>query len=238
MTRLAIAACLFLSSAAAVSAQTPAPPSNVIVTQGEATLKRPADRAWLTVSTEARDPNAASARKRNAEAMTTLQATLKDAGVPSEAIRTAAISVSPEFDYNNGRSTLRGYVARNQIEVRVDNLDRLAEIIDAVNAPKTIAVSVNGPRFDLKDERSARNEALRAAVEDAMSRAQAIAAGAKRSLGAIVRIDESGSGATPPPPMPMMMRVQTGSAPEPSTPIAPGEIEIQAQVRVTFEMAK
>lgn len=238
MTRLAMTASLLIAGAATGFAQAPVQPSNVIVTQGEATLKRPADRAWLTIATEARDANAANARKRNAEAMTTVQATLKNAGVPSEAIRTAAVSVSPEFEYNNGRSTLRGYVARNQIEVRVDNLDRLADVIDAVNAPKTIAVSVNGPRFDLKDERSARNEALRAAVEDAMSRAQAIAAGAKRALGAIVRIDESASGATPPPPMPMMMRVQSGSAPEPSTPIAPGEIEVQAQVRVTFEMAK
>jgi uncharacterized protein len=237
MIRLAFAGCLLLSSAATAVGQTPVQPQ-VIVTQGEATLRRPADRAWLRISTEARDPIAANARKRNAEAMTTLQATLKNTGVPSDAVRTAALSVSPEFDYNNGRSTLRGYVARNEIEVRVDNLDRLADVIDAVHAPKTIAISVNGPRFDLKDERTARNEALRLAVEDAISRAQAIAAGAKRSLGAILRIDESGSGARPPPPMPMMMRVQTGSAPEPSTPVTPGEIEVQAQVSVTFEMPK
>ena len=54
-----------------------------------------------------------------------------------------------------------------------------------------------------------------------MSRAQAIAAGAKRSLGAIVRIDEGSSGATP-PPMPMM-RVQAAPAADASTPITPGE---------------
>jgi uncharacterized protein YggE len=237
MTRLAMAVCLLLSSSAVVSAQAPAP-TPVIVTQGEATLKRPADRAWLTISTEARDPNAANARKRNAEAMTSVQATLKSAGLPSNAIRTAAVSVSPEFDYNNGRSTLRGYVARNQVEVRVDNLDRLADVIDAVTAPKTIAVSLHGPRFDLKDERAARNEALRAAVEDAMSRAQAVAAGAKRSLGGIIRIDENSAGATPQPPVPIMMRAQAGSSPEASTPINAGEIEVQASVRVTFEIAK
>ena len=136
-------------------AQVPAPLTNVIVTQGEATLKRAPDRAWLTVATEARDPRAAEARKRNAEAMTIVQTALKGAGVAADALRTTAVSVSPEFDYNNGRSTLRGYVARNQIEVRVDNLDRLSDIIDAVNAPKTVAISIHGPRFDLKDERAA-----------------------------------------------------------------------------------
>ena len=236
MTRLVLAACLLLSNAGGVAAQVPAPLTNVIVTQGEATLKRAPDRAWLTVSTEARDPRATEARTKNAEAMTIVQAALKGAGVSADALRTTAVSVSPEFDYNNGRSTLRGYVARNQIEVRVDTLDRLSDIIDAVNAPKTVAISVNGPRFDLKDERAARNEALRAAVEDAMSRAQAIAAGAKRSLGAIIRIDEGSSGSMP-PPMPMM-RMSAAQATDPSTPITPGEIEVQARVSVTVELAK
>jgi uncharacterized protein len=236
MTRLAIAACLLLSSATAVSAQGPAPLTNVIVTQGEATLKRAPDRAWLTVATETRDPRAAEARKRNAEAMTTVQATLKGAGLSGDALRTTGFSVSPEFDYNNGRSTLRGYVVRNQIEVRVDNLDRLSDILDAVNAPKTVAISVHGPRFDLKDERAARNDALRAAVEDAMSRAQAIAAGAKRSLGQIVRVDESSTSSMP-PPMPMM-RMAAAPAADASTPITPGEIEVQARVTVTVEIGK
>ena len=236
MTRLTIAACLLLATAAAVSAQTPAPAPHVIVTKGTATLKRPADRAWLTVATEARDANAATARTRNAEAMSAVQAALKRVGLPSDAIRTLGVSVSPEFDYNNGRSTLRGYVARNQIEVRVDDLDRLAEVIDAVNAPKTIAVSVNGPRFDLKDERATRNEALRAAVEDALSKAQAIAAGAKRSLGPIVRIDDSSTTGTP-PPMPMM-RMSAAAAADTATPVTPGDIEVEARVTVTVEMVK
>ena len=66
--------------------------------------------------------------------------------------------------------------------------------------------------------------------------AQAIAAGAKRSLGAIVRIDEGSSGATP-PPMPMM-RMSAAPAADASTPITPGEIEVQARVTVTVEIAK
>ena len=55
MTRLVFAVCLLASSAGVVAAQVPAPLPNVIVAQGEATLKRAPDRAWLTVSTEARD---------------------------------------------------------------------------------------------------------------------------------------------------------------------------------------
>ena len=70
----------------------------------------------------------------------------------------------------------RGYIARNQIDVRVDDLDRLGPAIDAAGASG--ATSMAGLRFDLKDRAGAEREALRLAVEDAMARAKAIAAGA------------------------------------------------------------
>ena len=62
MIRGVFAAWLLLMSAAAVSAQVPTPLTNVIVTQGEATLKRSADRAWLTV--EAEHPDLVTGRDR------------------------------------------------------------------------------------------------------------------------------------------------------------------------------
>src|SRR5262245_45659443 len=123
------------SFASPAFAQGPAPPP-AIVTQGEATLKRAPDRAWLTLATETRDTKAAEARSRNAEAMTAAQSALKGAGVRPDAIRTTGYSLTPEFDWNNGRSTLRGYVVRNQIEVRVDDLNKLSDVLDAVNSSK------------------------------------------------------------------------------------------------------
>ena len=235
MNRLAIVAIAALCAARPVFAQAPTPQTPVIVTQGEAVVKRAPDRAWLTVAAETRDPRAADARKRNAEAMTAVQSALKSAGVQADALRTTGFSISPEFDYNDGRSILRGYVVRNQIEVRVDNLDRLSDIIDAVNAPKNVAISMHGPRFDLKDERAARDEALGAAVEDALSRARALAAAAKRSVGSVIRIDEF---AVPPMPPPQPLMRMAAAAADTSTPITPGEIEVQARVSVTVEIAK
>jgi hypothetical protein len=234
---------VLLAAVASLLAVTPAmaqmpgmaPPVPSIVTQGEATLKRAPDRAWITVSTEARDPQAAAARSRNAEAMTAVQAALKSAGVAADAIRTTQVSVTPEFQWNNGKSTLRGYVARNQIEVRVDDLDKLSDILDAANSPKNVALSVNGPRFDLKNERAVQSEALSAAVQDALQRAQAIATGAKRSLGPIIRIEDQNTGMMPKQPIPMMM-ARAEAASDVSTPITPGEIEIHAQVMLTVEM--
>jgi uncharacterized protein YggE len=200
---------------------------------GEATIKRAPDRAWVSVTTETHDQRADEARRRDAAAMTTVQAALRSAGVADDAIRTTGYSLSPEMEYRDGRGILRGYVVRNHIEVRVDDLAWLPRILDTVNAPRDVAISVNGPRFDLKDRRAAESEALRLAVEDARSRAEALAAGAGRSLGAIVRLEDQHAGSSPPVPMVMAMRASAASAP---TPITPGEIEIQATVRLTIEL--
>jgi uncharacterized protein YggE len=132
----------------------PAPPP-VVVTQGEATLKRAADRAWLTVATETRDARPDEARRKGAEAMTAVQRAIRSAGLAADAIRTTGYSLTPEMDWNNGRGTLRGYVVRNQIDVRVDDLDDLPDVIDAANSSRNTALSIFGPRFDLKNAQAA-----------------------------------------------------------------------------------
>jgi uncharacterized protein YggE len=232
LAALVIAA--FAASAVPMSAQTPAAPP-VVVTQGEATVKRAPDRAWLTVATETRDSRAAEARRKSAEAMTDVQNALRGAGLAADAIRTTAFSLMPELEWANGRSTMRGYLVRNQIEVRVDSLDRLGEVIDAANSARSTTITVTGPRLGLKDEASAESEALRLAVAAAMSRAQAMAAGAKRTLGIVLRIEEHGRDMMP-PPQPVMMRNMAAQAGAVETPIAPGEIEVRAQVTVTVEL--
>ena len=228
-----LALAVMVVPARAQAPSVPAGPS-VIVTQGEATIKRAPDQAWLTIATETREPKAADARRLSAQGMTALQADVRRVGLGNDAIRTTGYSLVPEMDYKNGKGTVRGYLVRNQIEVRIDNLDRLSDVIDTVNTSRSTAVSVTGPRFSLKDEKSAQAEALREAVTSAMARAQAIAEGAKRTLGPIARIEDHNLGNNM-PPQPMMMRM-TASAESAPTPIEPGEVEVRALITLTVEL--
>ena len=137
----------------------------VTVTTGEGSVKRAPDRAWVTVSAESRAKSPREAQKLNADAMSAVLQKLKGAGLRGDAIQTRGYDLQPEFDYNNGRQTLRGYVARNSVEVRVDDLPSLGEILE--QAVSSGATSVSGVRFDLKDRAAAEREALRLAVADA-----------------------------------------------------------------------
>ena len=209
----------------------PAPQPPVIVTRGEATVKRAPDQAWVSIAAETRAQTPAEAQRLAAEAMTSVQEALKRAGVTADAIRTTGFSLQPDMDYQSGRARVRGYIARNQIEVRVDALDRLGAVLDA--AAGSGATSLAGLRFDLKARRTVEQEALKLAVEDALARAKAIASGAGATLGPIVRIDEQSDR---PMPVPYMAMREVAQASAPPTPVNPGEIEIQARVTLTVSV--
>ena len=222
-----LAAILVLPGVAAAQQNNQQPP--VIVTRGESVLKRAPDQAWVSIAAESRASTAAQAQQANADAMRAVQAALAKAGLPADAIKTTGYSMQPDMEYTGGRSRVRGYIARNSIEIRVDDLTKISAVIDA--AGQSGATNMSGLRFDLKDRANVEREALRLAVQDAMARARAIAAGANAQIGAIVRIDEQGG--FDPPPMPMY-RTQTATMAEaPQTPITPGEVEIRAQVTLT-----
>ncbi len=204
---------------------TPEAPS--IVSQGQAVVKQPADVAWVQIAVEARASRPEDARRQAATTMTSVMNILRRA-VPSDAIKTASFSVQPEMEYTNNRPQVRGYVARNQVEVRVDNLDKLPEVMDTSVAGG--ATSIAGLRFDVKKRAEAERDALRLAVEDAMGRAEAIARGAGRSIGGILRIEEQRTFAQP---MFRGMAMDSVAQSRAETPIEPGEIEIRATVTAT-----
>jgi len=233
-----LALTLSIAAIAAVRAQAqpqqPFQPSSqaVIVTTGEGLVKHAPDRAWVTIGAENRARTPQEAQQANAEAMTAVIARIKEKGIPADAIRTTGFSLQPEFDFQNGKQTLRDYVARNQVQVRVDAIDKTGDVIGAAVA--TGATNVNSVQFDLKDRASAEHEALRLAVQDARQRAEAAAAGAGVQLDRVLRVEEQREGVIGPRPMPMAMAMPRGAGTADATvPLETGEIEVRAHVTLT-----
>jgi uncharacterized protein YggE len=216
---------------AAQSAST-APALPVVVTQGEAVIKRAPDQAFVLIGAQARAPKSADAQKQAADAMASLLAALKRIGLGNDAIKTTNYSLQPEMEYTGGTARQKGYIASNQVEVRVDALDKISDVLDA--AGSSGATSISGLRFDVKDRAALEHQALQEAVRDAMARAQAMAAGAGRSLGAILRIEEAQTGGGP--PRPLMMDAGGARMAIQQTPITPGDTEIRAQVSLSVEI--
>jgi len=203
-----------------------AEPPQVIVT-GEGLVKATPDQAWINIGAENRSKISKDAQQRNAEAMTAVQQKIAAFGIPKDAIKTTAIDLQMEFDYANGKQTPRGYVARNTIEVRVDDLTKVGDVLDAV--VNSGATMIHGLRFDVKERSQLEAAALQSAVKNAMAKATAVASGAGRVIDRVTKIEETSSVE----PRPMMREYAMSARADAQTPVAPGELEIRAHVRLT-----
>lgn len=228
-----LAFCVFAPVAAA---QPPTPATEpVVVVTGEGLIKAAPDRAWVTFAVESRSKNPKEAQAQNAKSMTSVQEQLRAAGIAKDGIRTLSVDLHLESDWVNGRQVPRGYLSRNTIEVRLEDITRVGEVIDI--AITNGANSVHGVRFDLKDRDSLEREALKRASADARARAEAAAAGAGATVGRVLRIEEPMRGGPMPPPVPMMreMAMQDSRAAA-TTPVVAGEIEIRSTVVLTASL--
>jgi uncharacterized protein YggE len=233
MVKTLLALLLCVIPLTAFAQQQPAAPTEpTVVTTGQGTVQAVPDRAWITISAESRASSPREAQKRNTDAMTPVIDKLKAAGIPAEAIKTIGYDVQYEWEFVNNRRIGKGYVARNTIDVRIDNVDRVGEYLEI--AAGSGATALGGIRFDLKDRAKLEREALRLAVADARAKADAAAAGAGGVIDRILKIDETG-GFRPVPVDRVMMRAEAGQAADASfaPPISAGQTEIRAQVTLT-----
>ncbi len=90
----------------------------------------------------------------------------------------------------------------------------------------------NGLSFGLQDPAPALDAARKAAVADAMERAGQLAKAAGLDLGKVVRMTEISQGARP-----IAMEMAAMRSSEMAGAIAGGEVEVQAQVTMVFEIA-
>jgi len=233
MRRVIVALIALVVLAAPARAQEGTPPpatTGLIVTTGEAIVRRAPDVTYLTLAVESRARNPRDAQRQNADAMAAVQKRLADAGVPKDAVRTVGYEIQQEYDFEGAKRVPRDFVARNAIQVTVEPVERTGEIIDAT--VQGGATSVSAVTFDVKNRAAAEREALRLAVADARARADAAASGAGLRIDRVVKIeDDRQERSVPPRPMAVMSR----AAPV-ETPIAPGLLEIRARVTLTVSM--
>jgi hypothetical protein len=232
LSTLIVISALVSGVAPAVHAQTAmshTQSQDLVIAAGQGVIKRAPDQAFVTVAAEARSRQPREAQAQNAKVATAIRERLAVFNLPAAALRTVSVDMQPEFDWANGKQTLRGYLASNVIEVRLDDVARVGEVVDAVIAAG--ATRVTGVRFTLRDMAGAEQAALKLASAAALARAQAMAEGVARSVDRVVRLDETGRDMGG-PPQPVMMRAMAApaAADMPSTPVSAGEVEVRVSV--------
>ena len=241
---LLLAAALALGTTMTIAcAQTTAVPGYAIPTDGtllsvsaQADATRVPDVATISagVVTQAADANAAM--RANADQMAKVMAAIKAAGIAERDIQTAGISVHPQYRYaENQPPAITGYQASNTVSLKVRDIAKLGQVLDALVASG--ANQVNGPAFEVDEPEAAYDEARRAALAKAQARARMYADALGLRVRRIVSIDEGG-GFQPPMPMPMMAMARAEKSVAYDTAVSPGETTLAANLSVVFELGR
>lgn len=210
----------------------PAGAEGRIIVVGEGSVETAPDMATISlgVTTEAED--AAEAMSANSEATASVLDRVKAAGVAPRDVQTSGLSLSPNWarDESNGTNSIVGFIASNQVTVRVRDLEALGGILDDV--VRNGANTFNGLTFGLQDPDPVLDEARKDAVAEALRKAKLYAEAAGVTLGPIAELSEITSQS----PQPMYAR--GGAMMEASVPVEEGEVSIAAEVTVEFEIAE
>ena len=148
-------------------------------------------------------------------------------GIEPRDIQTSQLTLNPVWSNaaNEGRSKITGFSATNALTVRVRDLDRLGEIMDAVIEDG--ANDFNGLSFAVAEPAPLIDAARAKAVAEARSIAAQLAAGAGVGLGPVQSISEQGGGM----PRPQMMEAFAGRS---AVPVAAGEVSLSVSVSMVF----
>ena len=201
------------------------------------TVQSAPDVAQIGAGVITRAATAQEAVRQNAQAMDRLVARMRAFGIAARDIQTSNFNLNPDYRHNpqTGEASFTGYTVNNQVNVKLRDLKRAGEVLDAL--VEAGANNIYGPNFMLEDDEEARTQARAAAFASGKAMAERYARLAGYSGVRLLEVSESFNSYSPPPPPPMAMRMRGESA-DASTPIEPGEVGTMVSIAVKYEMTR
>ena len=225
---------LAATSAAAAEVQIAAQGPVVELTVSESVEAEP-DIATVSAGVTTQARTAVEAMRTNAQAMNAVVDRIEQLGVAERDIQTSGISLGAMYDYNQQtqRQVFRGYQASNRVSVRLRDIQRTGEVLDALVAAG--ATDLGGPEWSIDDDTAARAQARSAAMERARAQALEYARLAGYSDLRLLEINET---VAPSRPMPIIAQMARAEAADASTPVRPGMVEATVIVTVKYELTR
>lgn len=209
--------------------------------QGTATIKAAPDMATVTTGVTSIAETARAALDANNAAMAKLLDLIKSSGVADKDMQTSDFSIEPQYVYSDDTDEngyrrppkVVGYQVSNSLTVNLRDLDNLGTVLDQMVSAGSN--TIGGIGFAVTDSSTLVNDARRAAMKDAIAKADLYAEVGGICLDRIVSISENG-GYDPLPKMLRSMDMVAEAAP--SVPVAGGEVGYSMTVSVEWELAE
>lgn len=216
--------------ALATSTPTSESDKNTVSVQGEGVVRIVPDIAYVTLGVETSNKAMSVAQDENKTKMNGIMSELKRLGIKDADIQTQNYNVYPDYQWQDDKSILVGYKVSNQVKVKILKIDGAGKILDAV-ASKGANV-VNGIQFTIADDSKAYHEALEIALKNAEDKAKVMVGYFGFKNLKPISITEGSQEYYPPIAYDSKAMLESADM---STPVSAGELEIRAQVSVSFQ---
>lgn len=204
----------------------------VVVTGVGTTVSEP-DMATITLGVTHEDREAKRAMNRVSDDVRALLKRLADFGLEARSVQTSTLRLDPVWNHGDrsqsgGRPGIVGFVARNELTVKLHDFARLGELLDLLLEDG--ANQFSGVQFGVKTPEPLYDEARKKAMADAARKAALYTDAAGATLGPVLEIREPGSMVDSSPRMARMEIADAGM------PVAGGELTFSASVTVIYEI--
>jgi uncharacterized protein YggE len=226
---------LALAGAPLVAQDDDSPPPRTLTVMGYGEVKASPDLAFVELAVETTAETAAKATAENARRTTAVIDALKQKIGGKDRVTTTGYSLQPHYANRRPGSDappeIAGYVASNRVRVESRDLTKVGDLIDVAIAAGANRTDVLA--FTLENRAPHLREALQKAGAEARAQAESIAQALGVKLGEV--LNASTAGFSPPVPM-YKERMVAMAADAMSTPVEPGEVEVNATLTVTYRI--
>lgn len=212
--------------------------------RGSAEVRADPDEATVRLGVLAQEPTAREAQSRANEIAAGILEGLARLDIPQSEVQTSELRLNPVYasppqprpsrPEEPQEPRIVAYQATNVVAVRLTDLSRVGPAIDA--GLEAGANRLEGVSFGLQDDLPVRAEALRRAVREARTKAQAIAEALGVELGEVREVSEGGVSVRMPRFSEGMAMMRSEVAASASTPVAAGQITVSAEVSIRYRI--
>ncbi|HWN95141.1 MAG TPA: SIMPL domain-containing protein [Methylomirabilota bacterium] len=193
------------------------------------------DHAVVRLGATAQAEEAAAAQISVNEVMQKALAEIERIGIVRRSIRTSGLTLMPIYAPQKPDRAIEprvvAYRAGNTIEVIVEDTKLVGKVIDAGLGAG--ANRLEGVSFGLRNDLPQRTAALRAAVDEARTKAQTIARALDVPLGSVREVIEGGVQVFRPERFATARGMMADAM---QTPVEPGEVRVQASVTIHYDI--
>ncbi|OIV40048.1 SIMPL domain-containing protein [Flavobacterium johnsoniae] len=196
---------------------------------GEGKVKVAPDQVCISATVETKGNNAKDVKKQNDEKMDAVLKFIKKSNVPTADFKTKQVALNPQYDYDKKKTS---YNATQTVEIVLRDLSKYDELMEGL--VQQGINRIDNVSFESSKLLQHQSEARKLAIKDAKAKAEDYVSVLGQKVGKAITISDNSQVYHPRPVYAAMKTEMMDAAGASNETLAIGEIEITANVSVSF----